>query len=76
MIARMVPTRKVLIPQLSLTWWGTNLPTANTVRATEEPWSAWVWSKRVGSNVPSQMMGAFQYVHVGTSSLTLMKQRW
>lgn len=54
----------------------TNLPTANTVRATEVP-SFWcVRSYRSGSNIPSQMMGAFQGVHVCTSSLDLGNRRW
>lgn len=49
----------------------TNLPTANTVRATEEP-SCWcVRSYSSGSNIPSQIMGAFQGVHVCTSFLDL-----
>lgn len=49
----------------------TNLPMANTVRATEDP-SRWcVRSYRSGLNIPSQIMGAFQGVHVCTSSLDL-----
>lgn len=53
----------------------TNLPTANTVRATEVP-SFWcVRSYRSGSNIPSQIMGAFQGVHVCTSSLDLGQQK-
>lgn len=49
----------------------TNLPTANTVSATEDPSLLCLWSYRSGSNMPSQMMGAFQEVHVCTSGLDL-----
>lgn len=62
------------MPQLHVTPWGTNLPTANTVRATEDLSFLWVSSKSVGLNIPSQMIGAFQDVHVWTSSLTLIEQ--
>lgn len=56
-----------------LSW--TNLPTANTVRATEVPpfWCA--RSYRFGSNIPSQIMGAFQGVHVCTSPLDLIDKK-
>lgn len=49
----------------------TSLPTANTVKATEDPAFWCVRSYRSGSNIPSQIMGAFQGVHVCTSLLDL-----
>lgn len=49
----------------------THLPIANTVRATEDPLLLCILSYTSGLNMPSQMMGAFQEVHVCTSGLDL-----
>lgn len=50
---------------------GTDRPTANTVRATDDFSPMCFWSKRFGSNIPSQMIGAFQDVDVWTAGLAL-----
>ena len=53
----------------------TNLPTAKTVRATEECFFLWSRSQSSGSKMPSQMIGAPHSVNALTSVLFLHTRR-